>query len=340
MALFLFAWNEFDVLRFRSDTSDCVRDSRSRRFSRQRWRLWMLLIALGLVIATMRQLNQPGTARRLEQVFSAGETSTQRPSGDSFVLSDGKPSEKPSFSLPSRKELREPSAASGLGKVEDNTYFRPAENDAWFELLGRLQQTDSEQLLKETLGELTYAQLLKQPEVYRGRVVTIGGTLRREEVVRPQPNKLGVEAYHRLIIQPRGGGHWPFVVYCLELPVGFPRGEGLQVPLSVTGFFFKNWSYAWEEGLGTAPVVLARSVDWQPAVRPSPDRTWTRSDFAWGLVAAGIFAMLVVRQILRNTRRPSHLDRTDEVLVLPDEETPVETVHEQLQRLAERGGDA
>ena len=224
----------------------------------------MLLVALGLVIATMRQLNKPSTARRLGALFGTPAAITQQESGQQFVIGVAEISDPPT---PVVQQMRaaEPvgsahtssdnttsTQSESLAEVRDNTYFRPAETEAWFGLFERLRLMDDQQLRASSLGELTYAQLLKQPQVYRGKVVTIRGTLRREEIEHPPDNEQGIEVYHRLVVQPRGGGHWPFVVYCLELPSGFPRGDNLQAVVAVTGFFFKNWSYAWQDGLGIA----------------------------------------------------------------------------------------
>lgn len=311
--------------------------------SRQRWRLWMLLIALGLVIATMRQLNRPQTAQRLGQLFGTPEVAEDQSSSSEFTISTADEIIDPEAAIPdpAADGAQQPAvdrASSGvadvLAQIQDNTYFRPAETTAWFDLLARLQKMESKQLSAESVGELSYAQLLKQPQIYRGQVVTLRGTLRREEVERPAENALGIDLYHRLVIQPRGGGHWPFIVYCLELPSDLPRGNDLQATVSVTGFFFKNWSYAWQDGLGIAPVVLARSIDWQPPVAQKERLRVTSRGLTQALTAACGFAALVVYLVIRNTRRPRKRSYAAQTLTFPDE-SAVETVQQQLQRLTD-----
>ena len=66
----------------------------------------------------------------------------------------------------------------------------------------------------------------------------------------PAPdNTLGIEQYFVLWIKPAGGQLSPFLVYCLDLPSGFPsvsdRYSGastteLNEPIVVTGLFFSN----------------------------------------------------------------------------------------------------
>jgi len=338
------------VLRFGPNLDEAATGRRNRNgsASRQRWRLWMLLVALGLVLVTMRKLNSPNTARRLGQIFGAPEVATQQQQpvppfvlgsdvlgGGGGALGGGKNFEPPIVAT--KKHAVGENVSDALALVKDNTYFRPAESAAWFGLFARLQNRNARQLREEGLGEVTYVQLLEQPEVYRGRVVTVRGTLRREEVERPAKNSLGIETYHRLVIQPRGGGHWPFVVYCLELPSSFPRGDDLQAPIAVTGFFFKNWSYAWQDGLGIAPVVLASNVDWQPAVAAPIRRAPSGQKLTAAIVAACLFAALTVSLVLRNTRRPRRPSPSTESISFPKEsnvESNVESIQDRLERLA------
>ena len=159
--------------------------------------------------------------------------------------------------------------------------------------------------------------------------------LRREEVEQPAENSLGIDIYHRLVIQPQGGGHWPFVAYCLELPGGLPRGDELQESVSVTGFFFKNWSYAWQDGLGIAPVILARGVDWQPAVAQPTRRTLRSTDWTKAVFVAVGFATVVVYLVFRNTRRPARRQQSVQVS-FPDAST-VETLDQRLRRFSDAG---
>ena len=167
-----------------------------------------------------------------------------------------------------------------------------------------------------------------------GEVVSLLGTVRLEERQEAPANPLGIEAYHRLWISPHGGGSSLFAVYCLELPDRFPRGEKLQVPVSVTGYFFKNWSYASQGGLAIAPVVLAGSVDWQVPVTPPARRTVSSEGITKTLLLAGVLAAVTVYFVLRKTRRPQRFLPEAHSLTFP-EASSVETIDEKLQRLAE-----
>ncbi len=329
------------MLQFRPHPVEAVASTRlrDRRARRQRFRLWMLLIALGLVVATMRQLNSPNTAKRLGQIFGEPEVASQQKSEEkaeqAFVLKSGEDQEYEPLATRAVSETLGKDASETLSGVKDNTYFRPEESAAWFGLFERLQQTDTQKLQAASLGEMTYAQLVKQPEVYRGQAVTLRGTMRLEEPQEAPENSLGIESYHRLWISPKGGGPSLFAVYCLELPEGFPRGKKLHASVSVTGYFFKNWSYASQGGMAIAPVVLASNVDWEPAATPAARKTISSEGLSKTLLIASVFAVLAMILVLHNTRRPRRSSPASESLTFP-EATNIETIDEQLQRLAER----
>ncbi|MCH7750842.1 MAG: hypothetical protein IH898_01635 [Planctomycetes bacterium] len=300
---------------------------------RERLRLWMLVIALGVVVASMRQLRQPETVENLDRLFigqaqppfekaveeaddrvlleSTGPRTSESPANaNSLERSD-------SASFSESREFPSDESSSDLSGVRDNTYFRPEERNAWFDLFARLQAMDPSQLAGATVGEVTYAQLLQQPDVYRGQVVTLRGMVLREEVQQPAENTLGIARYHRLWLRPQGGGQWPFVVYCLKLPADFPRGDQLRADVTVTGFFFKNWSYSYDEGLGLAPVVLASGVDWQPPVAPAPRQTLTPQNLVWAATGAALFALATVWWAVRRTvRRPRRVGRLPDTFLL------------------------
>lgn len=294
--------------------------------------MWILILALGIVVGTIRHLHQPQTAEKLGVLFAPVEAAEEleqaqvvMPSGKDSPPSQAKP---PSPAAPAAVETEAEADGDPLTRVRDNTYFRPAESEAWFELIAKLQVADAQQLQATSLGELTYAQLVKQPQVYRGKVVTLRGTARREEEVEPAENSLVLSSYHRLVLQPAGGGQWPFVVYCLQLPAEFPRGESIQASVEVTGYFFKNWSYAWEDGLGVAPVVLAKGVSWQPIPTGKPRSTIPTVGLAALVGGAAVLAGMVIWLAVRNSRSPNRSRATQ-----AKAEESTTTIHEQLQQL-------
>ncbi len=276
----------------------------------------MLIVALGLVLAVMRQLDQPATVERLDELFGVRQPSSLEPHDEQTVAEIGPTknvTSKPSVAESQNQSDDPPNASElkgvDLSAVQDKTYFRPEERSVWFALLRQLQQMNERQLADKSVGELTYVQLLQQPEVYRGRVVTLHGTVLREERQQLDDNPLGLSEYHRLWIQPQGGGQWPFVVYCLRLPSGFPRGDAIRAKVQIRGFFFKNWSYPWEDGLGLAPVVLADQPIWQPPAPRATRKQTSWQNWALAITVACVCAIgitwLAIKRTQRRTVRPA-----------------------------------
>jgi hypothetical protein len=312
------------VLRFGTATTH----RRKLTTSHQRWRLWKLFVAACVVLWCMRMLDRPDIAERVDAVFTpeVEESATHTPEDEvELVPIDSLPEDTPAVSfqrneLVTNKTELPAEARFDLSAVKDNTYFRSEENAAWFAVWNYLQGIAANELKTESLGEITYAQFIDQPEIYRGQVVTIRGTVMREELLAAPENNAVIKNYHRLIVRPAGGGVWPMVVYSLQLPPKFPTGEKSRTDIEVSGVFFKNWSYSWQDGLGLAPVILANSFDWQPPpvlVRP---RTQITLQGVLAVVAvAGVLATIVGWLAWRQTRRPIATMGDQYVVISPPE---------------------
>jgi hypothetical protein len=181
---------------------------------------------------------------------------------------------------------------------DDTIIFRPAERAIWFYELARVHDADPRQLRKSSLGRVAYLQLHKQPADYRGKVVTVSGTVRLAQRVPAPPNYLGVKEYCVYWIHPSGGPDSPIIVYALNTPPGFPSignrdadpsAGKLREDVGVTGVFFKRWAYAARGGTFTAPLLIANVPDWQPqpAVAAKPPMN------ALELAAAALAALLI-----------------------------------------------
>ena len=110
-----------------------------------------------------------------------------------------------------------------LSRVEDDTLFmRPAERAAWRLLEERVRETDPAALRRESLGRIGFTQLFQQPEVYRGKAVTVRGTVMGASRVAASDDESGSSERYVLWIMPEDGPTSPIVVYALAMPAGFP----------------------------------------------------------------------------------------------------------------------
>jgi hypothetical protein len=272
--------------------------ARGARLKRKTGGVWALLVLLGAVLLLMRWLDRPQAAdllaRALQDPRAASGVSRQ-PAEQEGASSGNQPA------LPG-----DPESAAAWSHVKDNALFSAAEHDAWFLVWKELQETPASELRRQSLGRVAYAQLVGQPDVYRGKSVHVRGWVIRESVKAAPKNSLGLAEYHQLVIAPLGGGQWPFVVYCRDLPAGFPRGEGLREAVGVDALFFKNWSYPYEGGMGLAPVLVATTIDWTApaAVAESKARSVDVTTLVVGGASALLAALLFVAWVVRHTRRP------------------------------------
>jgi len=307
------------MVRFNDNTE---RQPRNYLMRREQWRLLLMVGLLGLVVLAMQRVKSPAGVETLEQVFGdtaptagadyepangavnmaanpATESSSSPPTEEPAVRSTRQPAGPPPMLLPLD--------ANRFEAVRDNSRFRNEETEAWFYVLGELQQLPGADLPPDETA-ITYAQLIRQPEVYRGRPVRVVGRVRRIETFRPAGNDLGIDQLYRLIIQLPGRQPWPLTIYSLDDPTaGDQRGE-VDIPMRAAGYFFKNQSYRSQAGMGLTPIVLVKSI------RVMPTETLSKvdeqpMDFSMVLVAAGaISALLVGFIVLRSradSRRPS-----------------------------------
>ncbi|MEX2113777.1 MAG: hypothetical protein WD845_11365 [Pirellulales bacterium] len=186
-----------------------------------------------------------------------------------------------------------------LAVVRDDTVFRPAESIAWFHLLDVLAATPADVLVRASEGPVGYLQLSQQTNEYRGRLVTISGTARAAKLVAAPENAFDIKEYYQLWLQPDRSAGELIVLYCLELPKDFPLGEQLDLACTATGFFFKRWAYSSQGGITTAPLVIAKTLVWQPPNEAVPvaeqslvERVMTAAIVAAAMAAAALVFMI------------------------------------------------
>ncbi len=251
---------------------------------REQWRLLLLIVPLGLVMIVIARLRNPDAARAINNLFadaSIPKSGPQGPSSETPVpagafRSASKEPQRP----PATAASDNPSRGSGLfhgvqaewlKSIHDNTYFRNSEKDAWFHFFEALQRAPDAQVESAHSIEATYVQLVDQPDFYRGKLVTVYGYVRQVTEQTPAPNDLGIKSYFRIVVQPTDGSYWPIFVYCLKLPPDLSIGESAAGGnMKVKGLFFKELSYPWRNGLGTAPVIVAKTIEYHGAAPCGP----------------------------------------------------------------------
>ena len=271
---------------------------------REQRRLLFLVLGLGLIVILMFE------ARKAKnwQLF-ADLDGDNGPKAVGFL-----PADKENF-----EDGLDPVLAAGLfpgvdekllEAITDNTRFRDEENPAWFNLLGVLRQAEESDLRRAAIGRVSWLQLNEQSHEYRGELVTVQGTIRRAHRVDAAKNDEGIDGYYQIWLQPDDNPKQPIVVYCLQPPQEFPTGMELAERARVTGFYFKRWLYLGKEDLQTAPVLLAKTVDWQE--KPSAEKNIPPAfnSIYFLIAAAAVASLLAIAYIVLCTRgRPRKTER-------------------------------
>ena len=84
------------------------------------------------------------------------------------------------------------------------------------------------------MGRVAYLQLYKQSADYRGKMVTVKGTVRLAYRVAAPANYLGVKEYCVYWLYPAGGPDSPLIVYALHAHQVSPRCPSAIVAVAIS----------------------------------------------------------------------------------------------------------
>jgi hypothetical protein len=271
--------------------------------SERRRLFWLVMpaaLALMLVAGWVERFWFPRQAGGRAQIDTRLQAVDRpRPQGDEVMIErEPEPIEpEPSADLSA--------SLDSLARVRDATFFREADNDAWFQTWNTLRETTTAGLRSARPREVGFSELFGQPRSFRGRLVRMRGVFHRLERLRAPANDYAVEDYWQGWMEPAGGPPSPVVVQCLTLPEGMPRGMKIDEPVEITGYFFKNYAYNASDTIRVAPVIMTLEPGWRP--RPSkPAGATAGRGGAMFVVAATLAALLTATWFgMRAAGRPS-----------------------------------
>jgi hypothetical protein len=277
-------------------------------------RLVGLLLGMGLVLVALPWMANPANWQWIERM----SRSEQAPSGADTSLARAADELAAETILVTVEEEDTPVAAreksgdwhalapQAWSQVRDDVAFRSEELPLFWELMSRLRVTTPAELTREA-EPVTFAQLFQLPGEYRGRAVQVRGRARRAVRVRAAANDAGVGSYYQVWLQPTDNPSSPVVIFSAELPAGFPEGMEIATEeLTIPGVFFKRWPYNAQDGLRTAPALVAGGFEWTAPKEPGKSQpvqqaagSWLWRSAAWGAV----LAVLAVGYVWWRTRR-------------------------------------
>jgi len=184
-----------------------------------------------------------------------------------------------------------------LESIDDTEMgIRVAEQDAYYRVLAHVQRADEEYLSKQARTDVLHVNLIRDPDRYRGLPITIYGTARRIEPVGVNENNYGVKSLYEIWMTTPDSGNDPWRIVATSLDKRLPQGSDVSVPVKVTGYFFKQYSYASQGGLHVAPLLLAATVEPNIIRKVAPSGTGLEP-YILGLAAligcGAIFSVLV-----------------------------------------------
>ncbi len=174
-----------------------------------------------------------------------------------------------------------------LNTIQDGSPHRPAEREAYYRFMKILKEHDAETFQSylstaDEFSNVAFAQLFRQPNHYRGRLVRLKAKAHSCIENKFGKNQWGLEKYYHLYLESSEGHLMQANV--LEIPEGFPIstvGKDRQYSkfnedIELVGFFYKLIPYPARDDLRNSPLLFARTIQWtKPVAPPSETATWT-----------------------------------------------------------------
>ncbi len=170
-----------------------------------------------------------------------------------------------------------------MNTAKDNTIgVRYEEREAYLRILRlaqevplRRQERFAAQIRERREGSPAYRQrkpedfpqfvdLFTNPDLYRGRLVTLHGVLRKLTKFDVGRNSLEIDqAYEGWVYTPDSQGN-PTVVVFTSKDERLPVNGDIQEEVRFTGYFFKMYGYDAQDTARKAPLILAGEVEYFP----------------------------------------------------------------------------
>ena len=192
--------------------------------------------------------------------------------------------------------------AIALTYVRDNSLnSKNGDMQTWFRWFDQLSETNQQELAKTSTGYVNHVQLFEQPNFYRGKVVSIKGTLKGAYTVPAPPNAYGIEKYFVYWIRPDDGSNNPIAVYALSQPTGMApvrpsdvqneKWDERNEAVEVHGRFVKKWVYVSADSSRLCPLVITNNIIWN---RP-PEKAETELPDTISIVTTlGIVSLIAI----------------------------------------------
>ena len=204
--------------------------------------------------------------------------------------------------------------------------LRVNESDTYYRVLAHISRLDDRFLKKHTRKDVLYVNLLRNPDLYRGKLITIHGTARRITQMQVGKNKYGVKkTYEAWVLTPDSGSD-PIRLVSTGIDSRLPLGEKVAVEIEATGYFLKLYSYASQGGQHQAPLILAARIEPYVVKTSVPNGTGLEPYIIVFALFIGCSTIIAATLYARGDRKFKQKLKTD----FPDLDVPPENFLEQL----------
>jgi hypothetical protein len=149
-----------------------------------------------------------------------------------------------------------------------------------------------------------FVDLVENPDPYRGRPVTVRGTLRRLTKLDVGKNAFGIEDVFEGWLYTADSNSNPTVVLFTRKPAGLDVGSNITEEIQATGYFLKLYGYEAQKGPEIAPMLLAGTVELNPGPRPYVFKALSPS-----LYVILTLSLLVIGFGIWKANRPGHVEK-------------------------------
>lgn len=161
-----------------------------------------------------------------------------------------------------------------LATVDDQQLgIKASESEAYYRVLAHVSRLDQSFAERSSRKNVLHVNLIRDPNIYRGQLITVQGTARRIVPIPVNENEYRVKKTYEIWLTTPDSGNDLWRVVSTQVDPRLPQGEQVHVPVRFTGYFFKQYSYASQSGLHIAPLLLAADVVPYTVRKPAPNGT-------------------------------------------------------------------
>lgn len=191
-----------------------------------------------------------------------------------------------------------------LTGIEDNTLgIRPIEAESFFFMLDRARQVPKETLLRAAESGTQYLNLMSDPQIYRGKPVTLVGEMWRLYEFQAEDNDYGLERLYEAWLFTSDSGSHPLRVVCSKLGPDLKTGDSQRTPVRITGYFFKREGYNSKGGLHVAPTILGGELERYVSAQAVPASDHIAPIMLGVIVGIGLILGVTIISFAWNDRR-------------------------------------